>query len=66
MSAVPLATRLLSEMSPRERKKIARLYEKHEFAGCGKSLACRDVCPKHIDTENLLVNANALAIWKRK
>ena len=29
-------------------------------------VVCRDICPRKIDTEKLLVNANALAIWKRK
>ena len=66
MATVPITTRLLSQMTPKEYKEIARLYARHTFAGCGKSLACRDVCPKGIDTERLLVNANAMAIWKRK
>ena len=66
MSAVPITTRLIAQMEPKVRKEIARLYSRHEFEGCGKSLACRDVCPKKIDTEKLLVSANALAIWKRR
>jgi len=66
MATVPLTARLLTELSPAEYRAFARQYAKHTFAGCGKSLACKDVCPRHIDTENLLVNANALAIWKRK
>lgn len=66
MATVPVTTRLLTEMSPSEYREIAGLYSRHTFEGCGKSLACRDVCPKKIDTEHLLVNANALAIWKRK
>lgn len=65
MSTVSVTMRLLSEMEPSDYQKIAKLYEKHIFEGCGKSLACRDVCPKKIDTEKLLVNANALAVWKR-
>ena len=65
MSAVPVTTRLLAQMSKAEYKEISRLYSKHIFSGCGKSLACRDICPKKIDTEKLLVNANALAVWKR-
>ena len=65
-STVPVTARLLNEMSADERAGIARLYAKHTFEGCGKSLACRDVCPKHIDTERMLVNANALAVWKRR
>ena len=53
MSTVPITTRLLTETEPKDRKELARLYEKHTFAGCGKSLACRDVCPRGIDTERL-------------
>lgn len=66
MATVPITTRLLTEMPPSEYREIAKLYSAHTFSGCGKSLACRDICPKKIDTEKLLVNANALAIWKRK
>lgn len=66
MATVPITTRLLTEMSKKDYQDIAKEYAKHTFDGCGKSLACRDVCPKNIDTEKLLVNANAMAIWKRK
>ena len=66
MAAVPVTTRLLTEMSKDVRKEIVKGYSKHVFAGCGKSLACKDVCPRHIDTEKLLVNSNAMAIWKRR
>ena len=66
MAAVPLTARLLTELSKEEYRDLAKAYGKHVFAGCGKSLACREICPKRIDTEELLVNANALAVWKRK
>lgn len=66
MATVPLTTRLLLEMSPQEAKKVAKEYSRHVFAGCGKSLSCHNVCPRKIDTENLLVNANALAVWRRR
>ena len=66
MATVPITTRLLVEMPTKEAKEIAKRYVKHTFEGCGKSLACRDVCPRKIDTEKLMVNANALALWKRK
>lgn len=66
MAGVPVTTRLLAETDVKMRKQLAKLYAKHEFAGCGKSLACADVCPKKIDVSELLVNANALAIWKKK
>lgn len=66
MSTVPVTTRLLTEMPPSEYGDLAKLYRRHTFEGCGKSLACKDICPKGIDTERLLVNTNALAVWKRK
>ena len=66
MSAVPITMRLLSESDKKDYKEIARLYSRHIFEGCGKSLSCKNVCPKGIDTQELLVNANALAVWKRK
>ena len=66
MAAVPVTTRLLTEMPKSVRKEIIKGYSGHVFAGCGKSLACKDVCPRHIDTEKLLVNSNAMAIWKKR
>ena len=64
-AAVPLS-RLVSEVSETEKKRIFAEYEKHFYAGCGKSLSCRDICPAGIDTEYLMVNSNAAAVWKRK
>ena len=61
---VPTA-RLLAAMSPEEQQAIREQYKKHVYAGCGKSLACREVCPAGIDVDRLLSNSNALAIWKR-
>ncbi len=66
MSAIVLTTRLLTELSKEDRDIISKLYSKHGFSGCGKSLACKDICPKGIKTDKLLVNANLLAIWKKK
>ena len=66
MAAGALTSRLISELPKGERDEIAKAYKKHFYAGCGKSLACKDICPAGIDTEKLLVNSNAVAIWKRK
>ena len=61
---VPIS-RLIAEL-PRDRKQeIYKLYHRHFFAGCGKSLACRNICPAGIDVDGLLVNSNAIAVWKR-
>lgn len=66
MAAVPLTTRLLTESDLKTVADTAKLYERHVFSGCGKSLFCKNVCPKGIDTEKLLVNANAAAVWRRR
>lgn len=57
--------RLISELSGKERRDVKRAYRKYIYNGCGKSLACRDICPAGIDVEDLLVNSNAIAVWKR-
>ena len=66
MATVPLTTRLLTETDKPLRKEISAAYSRHVYGGCGKSLACKDICPRHIDTEKLLVNSNAMAVWKRR
>ena len=62
--ATPLS-RLLAEMPAAELEELSAIYRRHVYAGCGKSLACRKVCPAGIDVDNLLVNSNAVAVWKR-
>ena len=66
MAAVPLTARLLCELKPEEAKELRKRYLDYVYEGCGKSLACRGICPKGLDTEKLLVNTNAMALWKRK
>ena len=60
----PMA-RLLSELPEAQKQEASRLYREHVFEGCGKSLACRNVCPAGLDIDALLVNSNAAAVWKR-
>ena len=62
--AVPLS-RILMEMPESQRKEAAALYRDRVYAGCGKSLACHDICPAKIEIDRLLVNSNAVAVWKR-
>ena len=64
-SMVPVS-RLLEELPKEQKEDLRKRYQKYVYGGCGKSLACRDICPRGIDTEELLVNANAMAVWKRK
>lgn len=63
-AAVPVS-RLLAELPMSRREEIAGLWRRRVYAGCGKSLACRNICPAGIDIDRLLVNSNAAAIWKR-
>jgi succinate dehydrogenase / fumarate reductase iron-sulfur subunit len=39
-------------------------YKDYFYEGCGKSLACRDICPAKIDMDQTLSSTNALAIWR--
>ena len=63
-AAVPM-TRILAETEPSGRKEAARAYRAGVFAGCGKSLACRDICPAGIEIGELLARSNAAALWNR-
>ena len=62
--AVPTA-RLLAELPREQREAIGKAYRQHVYEGCGKSLACRNICPAGIKVDDLLVNSNAIAVWKR-
>ena len=62
---IPTA-RLLTALPESQKKELFKTYKKHIYEGCGKSLACRDVCPAGIEIDKLLVNSNAVAVWKRK
>lgn len=59
----PLARLLAKDEDPR----IRETYRKSVYEGCGKSLACRDVCPAGIDMDRLLSRSNGKAVfrWKR-
>jgi len=65
-AALAPASRLIAEAEGDDEKRLYGAYNGHFYRGCGKSLACRDICPAGIDMENLLVNSNAAAVWKRK
>ena len=63
-SAVPM-TRLLTQLPKVELDALSENYRRRVYAGCGKSLACRNICPAGIDIDRLLANSNAVAVWKR-
>lgn len=62
-SMVPTA-RLISEMSDEEKSRLRKAYRQHIYNGCGKSLACRNICPAGIDIDMLLVRSNRIMVWK--
>lgn len=66
MAACVPMSRIITEMSDEEQKRVYKAYSKHFYKGCAKSLACRDICPAGIDTDELMVNSNAAAVWKRR
>ena len=63
-AAVPLA-RLLSELPAERLAELSKTYRTHFYNGCGKSLACRRICPAGIDVDRVLAASNAVAVWKR-
>lgn len=65
-SAFVSATGILASTPKNEREDILEKYEKHVYAGCGKSLSCKDICPVGIDTERMLIHSNKISMWKIK
>ena len=59
------ASRVLSELPKARKYQLVKRYKKRVYSGCGKSLACHDICPVGIDVESKLVNSNAVAVWRR-
>ena len=59
------AARLIASLDGEEKEKLQWAYREHIFRGCGKSLACGDICPAGIEVERLLVRSNAAAVWKK-
>lgn len=59
---IPLAKVLAGE-NPGE---AVSTYEQNIYEGCGKSLACRDVCPAGLDMELLLSRSNKSILNKKR
>ncbi len=59
-------TRLLNALNDRDLQRVRETYRKHIYSGCGKSLACENVCPAGIDVEKMLLHSNAVAWAHRK
>ena len=62
--AMPMS-RIINELDKKQLKEISKAYNKFVYNGCGKSLSCADICPAKIKIEDMLVNSNAIAVWKR-
>lgn len=62
-SFVPVS-RLIPATKKGEANELKKEYEEHIYKGCGKSLACKDICPAGIDMDKLLSKSNAVSVWK--
>lgn len=58
----PLLT-MLPKITKDQKKDFRKKYRKGVYSGCGKSLACREICPAGIDLEKLLVKGSAAALF---
>lgn len=65
MAAMAPLARLISRLPKEQRKQVSKDYTEAVYEGCGKSLACRDICPAGIDMEELMVRSNGAAVWRR-
>ncbi len=65
MAAMVPVARLLSELPKEKQVELRKEYRKHVYNGCGKSLACRKICPAGLPVDELLIASNAIAVWKR-
>lgn len=52
------SARLLHALPADEQKELRKNWYLHAYKGCGKSLACKEVCPAGIDTEMILSRTN--------
>lgn len=64
MAAMAPATRLIAAESEQTSGELRKAYRKHVYDGCGKSLACQNVCPAKLDVEHLMSRSNGAAVWK--
>jgi succinate dehydrogenase / fumarate reductase iron-sulfur subunit len=62
--AIPVS-RLLDAAENGAGKALKKAYYEQVYRECGKSLACMDICPAHIDIARTLSSTNALAVWKK-
>lgn len=63
MSAMVPSSRLLTGLDKRSAHDLRKQFAKKITDGCGKSFACRNICPAGIDIEKLMVRSNAAVLW---
>lgn len=63
MAAMVPSARLLMGLDSVSSKQLRRQYRKAIVDGCGKSLACQNICPAGIDIEQLMSRSNAVTLW---
>lgn len=59
------ASRMIALAPSSQRGELSRAYVRRFYDGCGKSLACQDICPAELPLESLLSRSNAAAVWRR-
>ena len=59
------AAGMLAAMPEKDGGAIRAAYREHVFEGCGKSLACREICPAGIDMDHLLSRSNGMVLWRK-
>jgi len=65
-ASISLTSKIVLEGDVETKNKLKKEYQEHIYNGCGRSLACVNVCPKKIRIDKLLVNLNGLSIWKKR
>ena len=58
-------SKIIAQSQKGNDKDIRQQYKKHFYSGCGKSLACRNICPAGLDADRVMASSNAAAVWKR-
>ena len=58
-------SQIMSKAAKEQHKQLKKDYKKNVYNGCGKSLACRDICPAGIEMEKLLVKNTAASLWNK-
>ncbi len=63
MSAMVPSSRLLTGMNKGDAHDLRKQFGKKITDGCGKSFACRNICPTGIDIEKLMARSDAAVLW---